>query len=80
MTQNLKVRSIRYFETRRGVGYECKTNVRGISIWNDGNGSATFIDGNEHTQYYNKVREYNDKYNDAQLETLIDEYENLKTI
>ena len=71
----LKVISVRYFETRRGVGYECKTNVRWISIWNDGNGGATFIDGNEHTDYYNKVREYNDKYNDHQLESLIDEFE-----
>ena len=75
----LKVISVRYFETRRGVGYECKTNVRGISIWNDGNGGATFIDGNEHTEYYNKVREYNDKYNEDQLETLINEFEGIGT-
>ena len=41
----LKVTDIRYFETRRGVGYECQTNVKGITIWNDGNGGATFLDG-----------------------------------
>lgn len=41
----LKVTDIRYFETRRGVGYECQTNVKGITIWNDGNGGITFLDG-----------------------------------
>jgi len=41
----LKVTNIRYFQTRRGVGYECQTNVKGITIWNDGNGGATFLDG-----------------------------------
>jgi hypothetical protein len=41
----LKVTDIRYFQTRRGVGYECQTNVKGITIWNDGNGGATFLDG-----------------------------------
>ena len=41
----LTVTKIRYFETRRGVGYECQTNVKGITIWNDGNGGGTFLDG-----------------------------------
>tara|TARA_R110000851_G_scaffold4416_3_gene17963 strand:+ start:2752 stop:2997 length:246 start_codon:yes stop_codon:yes gene_type:complete len=41
----LKVTKIRYFETRRGVGYECQTNAKGITIWNDGNGGITFLDG-----------------------------------
>ena len=41
----LTVTKIRYFETRRGVGYECQTNVKGITIWNDGNGGITFLDG-----------------------------------
>jgi len=41
----LKVTDIRYFETRRGVGYEWQTNVKGITIWNDGNGGITFLDG-----------------------------------
>ncbi len=71
----IKVISVRYFETRRGVGYECKTNVRGISIWNDGNGGATFVDGNEHTTHHNKVKEYNKAYSDHQLENLINEFE-----
>ena len=73
--EDLKVTSVRYFETRRGLGYECKTNVRGISIWNDGNGGQTFVDGNQHTQNYNDVHLYNKKYNDSDLEKLIDDYE-----
>ena len=74
----LQVTSVRYFETRRGLGYECKTNVRGISIWNDGNGGQTFVDGNEHTQDYSVVRKYDAEYSDDQLEQLIDKYENIR--
>ncbi len=73
----LQVTSVRYFETRRGLGYECKTNVRGISIWNDGNGGQTFVDGNEHTQDYSVVRKYDSEYSDDQLEQLIDKHENI---
>jgi hypothetical protein len=37
MSENkLTVTSVRYFETRRGLGYEAKTSVPGVSIWNDG--------------------------------------------
>lgn len=73
----LQVISVRYFETRRGLGYECKTNVRGISIWNDGNGGQTFVDGNEYTQDYSVVHKYNAEYSDDQLEQLIDKHENI---
>lgn len=73
----LQVKSVRYFETRRGLGYECKTNVRGISIWNDGNGGQTFVDGNEYTQDYSVVHKYNAEYSADQLEQLIDKYENI---
>jgi len=41
----MKVTSVRYFETRRGLGYQCKTNIKDIEIWNDGNGGGTYIDG-----------------------------------
>jgi|TARA_R100000482_G_scaffold35162_1_gene11628 hypothetical protein len=41
---NVEVTGIRYFETRRGIGYQCKTNL-GFEIWNDGDGGATYIDG-----------------------------------
>lgn len=38
----LKVTAIRYWETRRGVGYEAKTNFGG-TIWNDGDGGGTYL-------------------------------------
>jgi hypothetical protein len=43
----MKVKSIRYFETRRGLGYEAKTQFG--TIWNDGNGGCTYFehDGSE---------------------------------
>jgi len=41
---NLIVTGVRYFETRRGIGYQCKTNL-GFEIWNDGDGGATYISG-----------------------------------
>lgn len=77
--KDLKVTGIRYFETRRGLGYECRTNVRGISIWNDGNGGMTFVDGNEHTHYHNDVHLYNDKYTDQELEELINDFEGVSS-
>ncbi len=80
MAKDLKVTSIRYFETRRGLGYECRTNVRGVSIWNDGNGGQTFVDGNEHTKYCNQVTEYDNMYNDSELEELINEFEGVKPL
>ena len=42
---DLKVTSVRYFETRRGTGYQVKTNVDGIEIWNDGEGGPIFLEG-----------------------------------
>ena len=27
----LKVTSVRYFETNKGIGYQCKTNIDGIN-------------------------------------------------
>ena len=63
----LKVTSYREFNTRRGVGYECKTNVKGIEIWNDGNGGGTFIENSERNDEYHHLTEY-------QLEILIDEF------
>lgn len=59
----LEVTSIRYFETRRGLGYQCTTNVNGVEIWNDGNGGATYTTG----------RGYN--LNESELEQLIDNFE-----
>jgi len=74
--QHIKVTSVRYFETRRGLGYECQTNIPKIVIWNDGNGGGTYIERcieAKDLKLYELEKEY-------QLESLIDEYENVKTI
>ena len=63
----MKVIKVRYFQTNRGVGYQCKTNIKGIEICNDGMGGATYIDGNS-----NKLIK---QYTEWELEDLIDEYE-----
>jgi hypothetical protein len=70
----LKVTSYREFDTRRGVGYESKTNVKGLSIWNDGDGGCTYFSGNEHTTSGKIIGEYSEKYNENQIEVLIDEF------
>ena len=71
--KRLEITSIRYFETRRGLGYECRTNVKGLSIWNDGDGGPTYLNHDNMNDDYHHLTEY-------QLESLIDEYENVKTI
>ena len=70
----LKVISYREFNTRRGVGYESKTNIKGLSIWNDGDGGCTYFSGNEHTKDYRLIGRYSEKYNENQIEVLIDEF------
>lgn len=64
--KNLEVVKVRYFETRRGLGYECKTNHKGVTIWNDGNGGGTFIDGR-----------YPSGLGEVELEALINKYEKI---
>ena len=64
----MKVTNIRYFRTNKGVGYQCKTNIEGIEIWNDGNGGATYVDG--------KFKYLTKEYTEWDLEDLIDSYEN----
>lgn len=68
----LKVKSIRYFETNKGlVGYQCKTDINGVEICNDGMGGATYLDGAfKYTKDFEHLSEW-------QLEELIDEYEGL---
>ena len=58
----LEVTSIRYFETRRGLGYQCKTNVNGVEIWNDGNGGATYTTGGAYTLQESELDQLIDKY------------------
>jgi hypothetical protein len=65
----MKVVSIRYFKTNKGVGYQCKTNIKGVEICNDGVGGATYIDGAFSDRKLIK------KYNEQELEDLIDAHE-----
>lgn len=64
---SLKVTDIRYFETRRGVGYVCETNNENVMICNDGNGGATYIVSNGTSMY--------DDLDEIKLEEIIDDYE-----
>tara|TARA_Y100001973_G_C5166444_1_gene316465 strand:+ start:539 stop:769 length:231 start_codon:yes stop_codon:yes gene_type:complete len=72
MTKKLNVTNVRYFKTVKGmVGYECQTNVNGLSICNDGNGGATFLQGDwEDIKPFYHLDEF-------QLEMLINNYERL---
>tara|TARA_Y100000385_G_C13081994_1_gene634440 strand:- start:584 stop:892 length:309 start_codon:yes stop_codon:yes gene_type:complete len=74
INMKLKVISYREFDTRRGVGYESKTNIKGLSIWNDGDGGCTYFSGNEYTKDYRLIGRYAEKYNENQIEVLIDEF------
>ena len=70
----LKVLSIRYFETRRGTGYQAKTNVDGVEIWNDGMGGCTFLEGDNAHKYKHLDWDGEDK-----MDELIDQFEKCET-
>ena len=74
----LKVVDIRYYKTRRGVGYQCKTNIDGVEICNDGNGGPTFVDGYKLATGAGVRRERLD--DPWHLESLIDEHEKEKEL
>ena len=69
----LKVTNVRYYNTRRGVGYECKTNIDGVKIWNEGNGGNTFVEGYKIAVRSGIKKERLD--DEWHLESLIDDYE-----
>ena len=71
----LEVTDVRYYETRRGQGYECKTNKMGITIWNDGMGGQTYIEILSHLSSTEEERKKFRELGDDDLEKLIDEYE-----
>jgi len=71
MINNLTVTSIRYFNTRRGIGYQAKTN--GGTIWNDGNGGATYF--RPDTPKYTNKNFGDFIFDEKKLESLIDIYE-----
>ena len=70
MKEKLKVISVRYFNTRRGLGYEATTNKTNVIIWNDGNGGGTYLNNDNMNDDYHHLTE-------DQLESLIDVYEGL---
>ena len=72
MKDILKVTRVRYFETHRGLGYECQTNVTGMRIINEGNGGCTWLQNHSGIKLTSEDWE---KYNDECLESLIDTYE-----
>jgi len=65
----LKVKSIRYFKTRRGVGYEAITDKG--SIWNDGSGGDTYFEA-DHPKYHNHQFSH---LTEDDLNKLLDEFE-----
>jgi len=65
----MKVKSIRYFETNRGLGYEAKTDKG--SIWNDGSGGDTYFE----PDYPKYKRSQFNHLSEDDLEKLIDVYE-----
>ena len=66
----MKVKSVRYFKTRRGLGYEAKTDKG--TIWNDGNGGGTYFDPDQgHRSDYQHLTE-------SDLEAYIDVFEEVK--
>ena len=70
----LRITKVRYFKTRRGVGYECNTNREGVKVWNDGQGGETYLE----TQTPKRENEKLYELSEWDLEKLIDIYENIK--
>ena len=86
-TFNLKVTSVRYFETNRGLGYECKTNMDDVEILNDGNGGGTYVSPPHVEKIIRQADDFkNNRYTklgyghtlENYLENKIDEYEGVK--
>lgn len=74
----MRVLSVRYWETRRGVGYECKTDIKGVSIWNDGMGGDTYVapNGEDKSEATAKaLKRLRVQYDEWQLEDLINQFE-----
>jgi|TARA_R100001530_G_scaffold24281_1_gene19727 hypothetical protein len=71
LANGLVIKSIRYFETRLGLGYEAKTQYG--SIWNDGNGGDTYFENAkiEHSKYRD--------INEWDLEKVIDRFEGIES-
>jgi hypothetical protein len=71
MNKNLKVTEVKYFKTKRGYGYGCKTNDPTVEIWNDGNGDATYLLEQDEDGHWNG----NEYYSYHILVALLDDFE-----
>ena len=69
MIKDMIVKSVRYFETNRGLGYEAKTNEG--SIWNDGMGGCTYFEA-KYPKFSNKDFAH---LSECDLESFINIYE-----
>ena len=69
MIKDMIVKSVRYFETNRGLGYEAKTNEG--SIWNDGMGGCTYFEA-KYPKFSNKDFAH---FSECDLESFIREFE-----
>ena len=67
----LEVSSTRYFKTNRGIGYQAKTNLKGVQILNDGNGGETYLE----TETPKRENKELYKLTECELEDLITDYE-----
>ena len=71
----LKCTGIRYFKTNRGLGYQCKTNAKGVEILNDGNGGGTYLSG----RLIGSLTKFNN-LTERQLESVLNKYERSKGV
>jgi hypothetical protein len=69
----MKVTNVRYYTTRRGVGYEATTDTDN-TIWNDGSGGDTYLT-NKDGGYYHQFNGLMGMELESYLESLIDKYE-----
>ena len=76
MMDLLKVKSIRYFKTNRGVGYQAKTNLKGVEILNDGQGGETYIETQTPKRENKKLYDLSE----WDLEELLNKYERAKGV
>ena len=68
----MNIKNIRYFKTRRGLGYEVRTDKG--TIWNDGNGGSTYFEA-DYPRYQAKDFSHLTEWD---LEAIIDKYEGVE--
>tara|TARA_R100001244_G_scaffold122372_1_gene92008 strand:+ start:492 stop:710 length:219 start_codon:yes stop_codon:yes gene_type:complete len=71
----MQVKSVRYFKTNRGLGYEAKTNDG--TIWNNGMGGETYFEDSK-GRYVDEISGIGGMDRESYLESLIDTYEGVK--